>query len=90
MSVSAPVPVPAPVPVKPSPWLVEAKVIASTAAAALIGIAVTLLNEIPGNASLMGSVPGWLQGLITVAVPPLITFVTGWLTKHTPRPELGA
>ena len=88
MSVSSPTPVP--IPVSTSPWLVEAKVIATTVAAALVGVAVTLLNEIPGNASLMGSVPGWAQGVITVAVPPLLTFVTGWLTKHTPRPELGA
>ena len=75
---------------KPNPWLVEAKVVATTAAAALIGIGVSVLNEVPGNAALMGSVPGWLQGLLTLAGPPAITFVTGWLTKHTPRPEQGA
>lgn len=73
-----------------SPWMVEAKVVATTAAMALVGVGLTVLNEVPGNASLMGSVPGWLQGLITLAAPPLITFVTGWRTRHTPRPELGA
>jgi len=73
-----------------NPWLVEAKVVATTVAATLIGVGVTFLNEVPGNASLMGSVPGWAQGAVTLIVPPAITFVTGWLTKHTPRPELGA
>jgi hypothetical protein len=73
---------------KPNPWLIEAKVIAVTVVVALISVAVTVLNEVPGNAALMSPLPGWLQGVITLAVPPLVTFLSGWATRHSSRPDL--
>jgi hypothetical protein len=70
-------------------WAVEAKVVASTVAATVVGLTVTLLNEIPGNAALLGPLPGWLQGVLTMAAPPLATFLAGWAARHTPRPSDG-
>lgn len=74
--------------VKPNPWLIEAKVWATTAASLLLGLGITVLNEIPGDAALMGSLPGWAQGIITMTVPPAVTFLSGWKARHTGRPEL--
>lgn len=68
---------------------VEKKVTAATWAAALVGIAITVLNELPGNAQLMGPLPAWLQGVLTVVVPPLVTFLSGWAARHTPRTGTG-
>lgn len=54
---------------------IEKKVQASTAAGLAIGVLVTVLNAIVGNSQLMGSLPAWLQSLITLVGPPLATFL---------------
>ncbi|WP_405883687.1 holin [Streptomyces sp. NBC_01384] len=64
---------------------IEKKVQASTAAGLAIGVLVTVLNAIVGNSQLMGSLPAWLQSLITLVGPPLATFLAGWFAPHTPR-----
>lgn len=64
---------------------IEAKVKASTAVATVVGVLVTLLNTAVGNSQLMGSMPSWLQSLLTLVVPPLATFLAGWVAPHTPR-----
>lgn len=68
---------------------VEKKVTSATLAAVAVGIAVTVLNELPGNAQLLGPLPAWLQGVLTIVVPPLVTFLSGWAARHTPRTESG-
>jgi hypothetical protein len=73
-----------------SPWIVEAKVIASTAAATLVGTAVGVLNTVPGDSQLMGATPSWLQAFILVAAPPAAVFLAGWQARHTPRPGIRA
>lgn len=73
---------------KVNPWLIEAKVWASTVLGLGIGLGVTILNEVPGDASLMGSLPGWAQGILTLASPTVLGFLVPYLTKHTPRPDL--
>lgn len=35
-------------------------------------------------------VPGWATALVSGAVVGGLTFVAGWLAKHTPRPEPAA
>lgn len=75
---------------KPNPWLIEAKVWAATAFGLLLGLGITILNEVPGDAALMGSLPGWAQGIVTMVVPPLGSFLASWKARHTPRPDLGA
>lgn len=68
---------------------VESKVKAATSAAVLIGLGVAILNQAVGNSQLMGSLPPWVQALIAVVVPPLVTFYSGWKAQHTPRPDTG-
>jgi hypothetical protein len=68
---------------------VETKVKAATSAAFLVGLAVALLNWAVGDSSLMGSLPAWAQALVTLVVPPLVTFLSGWQAQHTPRPDTG-
>ncbi|EST24401.1 hypothetical protein [Streptomyces roseochromogenus] len=64
---------------------VEKKVQASTVVGLVVGVLVTLANSLAGHSELMGSVPAWLQSLITLDVPPLATFLAGWLAPHTSR-----
>lgn len=86
-----PAPVPAPAPAAPKvpwwkPWLAEAKVLAMTAIVAVVAVVVEWLNAASTNSSLLGSLPGWVQGIILVAAPTVATYLAGWATKHTPRP----
>lgn len=64
---------------------IETKVKASTTVATLVGVLVTVLNTTVGNHQLMGSLPAWLQSLLTLFGPPLATFMAGWYAPHTPR-----
>lgn len=66
-------------------WAIEAKVIASTAASGAAGIGVAVLNDVEADHSLLGGTPAWLQALILVVVPPVVTFISGYRAKHTPR-----
>jgi predicted MFS family arabinose efflux permease len=68
---------------------VEKKVKAATSAAMFVGLAVALLNWGVGDSELMGTLPSWVQALMSIAVPPLITFLTAWQASHTPRPDTG-
>ena len=66
--------------------IVEAKVKTATAAAAVAGLAVSLLSQTVFHG---GPVPELLDTVVTTSVSTLvsggITFLVGWLTKHTPR-----
>ena len=64
---------------------VEKKVQWSTAVSAVVGVLLTVLNGAVGNSQLMGTLPAWLQTLLTLFVPPLATFAAGYLAPHTSR-----
>jgi hypothetical protein len=66
---------------------IEAKVKASAALTLLLGVALTLLNEVQADNRLLGSLPPWAQSLITLFAPPLAAFLAGWAAPHTPRPS---
>lgn len=68
-------------------WVIEVKVIASTAATAAAGIGVAVLNDVQADHSLLGSTPAWLQAAILTVVPPAAAFLAGYRARHTPRPE---
>jgi hypothetical protein len=68
---------------------VEAKVKAATGAAFFVGLGISFMNWAVGDSQLMGSLPPWAQALATLAVPPLVTFLSGWQARHTPRPDTG-
>lgn len=65
---------------------VEKKVTAATAATfvgstALLGA----LEAVQDNAELVGWMPAALAPFVLALVPTAITFVSGWVAKHTPR-----
>lgn len=64
--------------------IVEAKVKTSTAVATVTGLLVTLL----ATYVFRGDVPPvWaqvVQNVVGAVVPGLLTFIAGWLSKHTP------
>lgn len=68
---------------------IESKVKAATIAAFAVGVLVSALNEAQANSQLLGTLPSWLQAVALVAVPPLVTFLSGWQARHTPRPDTG-
>lgn len=68
---------------------VETKVKAATGAALLVGAAIAVLNWAVGDSQLMGSLPAWAQAAASTLGPPLVTFLSGWQARHTPRPDHG-
>lgn len=68
---------------------VETKVKAATGAALAIGVVIAFLNWTEANSQLLGALPSWLQAALAMAVPPLLTFLSGWQAAHTPRPDTG-
>ncbi|MFC0601434.1 hypothetical protein [Streptomyces palmae] len=64
---------------------VEHKVSWATLGSLAAAGAVTVLNATVGDAELMGSLPAAAQYVITLVVPPLITFLGGYAAPHTPR-----
>jgi hypothetical protein len=64
--------------------MVETKVKASTAAAAVAGLALWAL----GRYVFRGAVPDVVASWVYVIVPAAITFGAGYLAKHTARPPL--
>ena len=65
---------------------VETKVQASTAAAAVSGLALWALGHYVFKAGVPDVVASWIY----VLVPAVITFGAGYLAKHTPRPDVPA
>jgi hypothetical protein len=61
---------------------VETKVQASTAAAAVSGLALWTL----GHYVFKTGVPDVVASWVYVLVPAAVTFAAGYLAKHTPRP----
>jgi hypothetical protein len=61
--------------------VVERKVKAATTAATIVAAIVSVL----GLYVFHGAVPDWATGAIGGIVTGALTFVAGWLAKHTPR-----
>jgi hypothetical protein len=64
---------------------IEKKVTAATVGTFLSTVVVAVLNASVGNDALLGSLPAWLQPFVIVVGPSLVTFVSGYSAKHTPR-----
>jgi hypothetical protein len=85
-----PTPVPAPDHRASTAWKIEAKVIASTTATFAVSLVLAVLNAVQGNHDLLGSMPTALQTVILLIVPTAITFLGGYLARHTPRAPAGS
>lgn len=64
---------------------IESKVKAATAGAIVSAAAVWALDEYVFTAD---TLPGPVEALVVLAVTGLVTFVSGWAARHTPRPDL--
>lgn len=62
----------------------ERKVTTSTAAAAVAGLVIWLLDKYVFT----GSVPDPVALAINVLMPGILAFVVGYFTRHTHRPDL--
>lgn len=78
-------PAPAPAPSALQRWKIELKVIAATAATFAVSVVLAVLNEIQNHHELLGSTPGALQFVIVAVIPTAVTFLSGYMAKHTPR-----
>ncbi|MEU5863476.1 hypothetical protein ABZ815_20065 [Nonomuraea sp. NPDC047529] len=68
---------------------VERKVTAATAGSYLGLLTVlTVLQTVNTDLDLIAWLPDWLESLAIPLLPGLITYVSGYKTKHTPRPDL--
>ncbi|MFI9553737.1 hypothetical protein [Nonomuraea endophytica] len=68
---------------------IERKVTAATAGSYLGLVAVlSVLQTVNTDLDLIAFLPDWLESLTIPLLPGLITWVSGYKTKHTPRPDL--
>ena len=71
---------------------VETKVWWATAGAYVAGVAVlAIVNAVTAddNALLVAALPDALEAFVLPSVPAVVSFISGWAAKHTPRPDLG-
>lgn len=77
---------------KPAPSLKpERKTALGTLAFYLAGVGgLAVINGITGNDNelLIWALPDWLEAFVLPVVPAAVGFATGWITRHTPRPDL--
>ncbi len=67
---------------------VETKVQAATSLTLLASMAVSVLNAVTNDSHLLGSLPPLAQFVILTCAPTLLTFLGGYVSPHSPRPDL--
>lgn len=68
--------------------IIENKV-QTTSLMTLIGsVGAAVLNAVAANSSLLGGLPALAQFIIIAAIPPAVTWLTGYVTPSTARPDL--
>ena len=67
---------------------IELKVITTTVVSLLVGVGVAVGNAVEANHALLGSLGPTYQAIILAIAPALITAGAGYMTRHTPRPDL--
>jgi hypothetical protein len=60
--------------------MIEAKVNGSTVGTLVASCALAILNGVAADSSMLGGLPSLLQFIILTILPPLITFVGGYIT----------
>lgn len=70
---------------------IEKKVTWGSVGAYLGGIAImAVLNAVSSDGGLVSALPDWLEVFVIPVVPAMVAFISGWIAKHTPRPDLPA
>lgn len=60
---------------------VEVKVVAASVVTLFASIALSLLNALQNDSSILGGLPPWLQFVLITAIPPLATFAAGYAQR---------
>lgn len=58
--------------------MVEVKVTAATIGSLVVSCVVAVLNSVSNDSSILSVLPGWLQFLILLVIPPILTFLSGY------------
>lgn len=61
----------------------EIKVIFAAILALLASMTLAILNAVNANPALLGGLPTWAQFLIITVIPPVLTFLGGYLKSST-------
>ena len=69
---------------------VELKVKVATAATYVGGVLLLGILNATTTANLIAGLPDVVEAFVAPGVLSLITFVSGYLAKHTPRPDISA
>lgn len=81
---------PAPAPGPSSNGPVEQKVTWATVGTYVVGVVLLGLSDLLGaHPDVIAGLPEWLNALLVPLIPALGAFASGWLARHTPRPDLG-
>ncbi|MFH8369206.1 holin [Streptomyces sp. NPDC018031] len=68
---------------------VEAKVKAATTGTLLVSLLLAVLNTAQEDGgALLDPLPEWLQAIVIALIPPVVTFLSGWQARHTPRDQV--
>lgn len=68
--------------------IIENKVQTTSVTTLLGSVGAAVLNAIAAHSSLLGTLPALAQFIIIAAIPPAVTFLTGYVTPSTARPDL--
>lgn len=70
---------------------VERKVTFATIGAYLGGLALmAMVNAVSSDPGLVGALPDTLEMFVVPVIPTVVAFLSGWVARHTPRPDLPA
>lgn len=67
---------------------VETKVQTTSVMALAGSVGAAVLNAVAAHSELLGTLPALAQFVIIAAIPPAVTFLTGYASPATPRPDL--
>jgi hypothetical protein len=68
--------------------IIESKVMTTSLMTLIGSVGVAVLNAVAANSSLLSGLPALAQFIIIAAIPPAVTWLTGYVTPSTARPDL--
>lgn len=67
---------------------IETKVQATSLVTFGASLGIAVLNAVANNSAMLGHLPPLAQFLILTVAPPTLTFLAGYVSPSTPRPDL--